>query len=108
MPQFDIILYINFFINFIIYGFVLYLLIIIFVIPFFFNIMNKRFIKKEINLFFMYLHKIYYKVLKSENLIQLKENANIFSNKTPKFNLTIFFKLLKLKYILKFDNKYKF
>jgi len=75
---------------------------------FFFNIMNKRFIKKEINLFFIYLHKIYYKVLKSENLIQLKENANIFSNNTQKFNLTIFFKLLKLKYILKFDNKYKF
>lgn len=62
MPQFDIILYLTYFINFVFYLFILYLMLTLFLIPFFWNIYYFRYIKKEINSF---LFDIFFKKLKN-------------------------------------------
>ena len=49
MPQFDIIIYFTYYFTFISYILVLYFFITLFIMPFFRNIFNIRYIKKEIN-----------------------------------------------------------
>lgn len=107
MPQFDIILYITFFFNFIIYGFLFYLLITLIILPFFFNIFTKRFFKKEINMFFYFFFKSYLKILQLEKLFKFI-NFNFRMYKNNKISLTYIRKLLFLSYILKNGNKDKF
>lgn len=107
MPQFDIILYITFYLNFIIYGFFFYLMITLIVLPFFLNIFIKRFLKKEINIFFYFFFLAYLKILSLEKLFKFIDfNFKMYKN----INLNLYYIkiLLNLNYILKNVNKYKF
>lgn len=107
MPQFDIIVYITLFLNLIIYGFLFYLLVTLIILPFFYNIFNKRFFKKEINMFYSFLFLSYIKILKLEKLFQfISFNYRLYKN--PKVSLTYIRKLIILSNILKNGNKDKF
>jgi hypothetical protein len=67
MPQFDIFIYLTIFIIFFNFSCILYIIISLFVIPFFWNIFYLRYLKKINNKFFEYLFINYKKNLYNKN-----------------------------------------
>jgi len=82
MPQFDTILYFTFFITFIIYITIIYLLISLFVIPFFWNIYYFRYLKKENNSFFNFIFNV------NKNFV-LNETKSVASKVNSVFSFTV-------------------
>lgn len=103
MPQFDTFLYITYFFTFIIYITLLYLLISLFIIPFFWNIYYFRYLKKEYNKFYTFLFNLNKEIIlfETKDLIN-KSNSlfSTFSNNLKTLNYVVMYvyicKLLKL------------
>jgi hypothetical protein len=109
MPQFDIIIYFNFFILLITYISSLYLIISLFVIPNFWEIIYVRFLKKEQN---NYIYFFYTKHLTSLNyfimfiLVSLKiicEIAQTYFKFIFKFDIKNIFISKLVKFFFKFQ-----
>jgi len=74
MPQFDTLLYFTFFINLIVYGAIFYFVISLILIPFLYNTFNKRFVKKELNVFYSFLLREYYKLVSTNEVFKVVLN----------------------------------
>lgn len=103
MPQFDTLLYFNYFFIFILYISLLYLIISLFIIPFFWNIYYFRYLKKEHNKFYTYLFNLNKEMILFETKDLINKSTSLFSissNNLKTLNYTIIYvyicKLLKL------------
>nr|BDB10232.1 hypothetical protein [Actinophrys sol] len=74
MPQFDFVVYFTYFFTFFSYILILYFCISLFIMPYFWSIINLRYIKKEINKFlrfFFYYYYIYFRHILDVTVIRV-------------------------------------